>query len=295
MAVKHTTPADGTFSAQGATAWDADHNVIESGGATLDIGSIVDGEFLKRVGAEIVSSASSGATGPTGATGSTGPTGIQGVTGSTGPSGAQGSTGATGQTGTQGVTGSTGPTGVQGLTGPTGPTGIQGITGATGPSGAVGPAGATGATGGPSKVVIVADLATLTTTLLQTSPSLLFALTSGITYHFEFRVLFSCGQTTTGIKLGLAFPAATVVAASVNIPIAADGTAGELVGQITSSGDSVTGTGVETTGVVYLARIDGMIRTTVNGNLTLLYASEVSTAGALLIKQESNGELWTVR
>lgn len=171
MTIKHKTPADGTFSATGATEWDKDHNLIEGGsGATLTLGSILDGEFLQRVGDVIQGGASTGGpTGPTGSQGPTGPAGAQGTTGptgtgATGPTGAAGANGAqgatgptgsglTGPTGTAGATGSTGPTGAAGATGSTGPAGTTGATGptgsagATGPSGPSGPAGATGSTG----------------------------------------------------------------------------------------------------------------------------------------------------
>jgi hypothetical protein len=58
--VTHSTPADGTFSAAGQAAWDADH-VLDTTGLT----------------------GSAGPTGATGPTGAAGPTGI-GITGAQG-------------------------------------------------------------------------------------------------------------------------------------------------------------------------------------------------------------------
>ena len=111
MTIKHKTPADGTFSGTGTTEWNNDHNIIEGGsGATLDVGTITDGQFLQRSGSNIISSAAAGPTGPTGATGNTGPSGPTGTTGA-------------------------------GVAGPTGPTGGIGNTGPSGPSGPAGPAG----------------------------------------------------------------------------------------------------------------------------------------------------------
>lgn len=167
MGVQHTTPADGTFSAAGASAWDAEHNFVEASGATLAVGAIPDGLFFKRVGTEIIGATAAGAVGPTGPTGvagadgPTGPTGV-GLTGAVGATGAAGPTGAQGTTGVAGATGAQGPTGV-GLTGPQGatgadstvpgPTGPTGV-GLTGPQGATGVAGATGTIGptGPTGV-----------------------------------------------------------------------------------------------------------------------------------------------
>lgn len=161
MSLTHKTPADGTFSAQGAAEWNKDHNIIEGGGATLEAGAIPDAEFLQRSGAQIIGATMAqgpaGPTGPAGQTGPTGPsgaTGPQGATGPSGPSGPQGQTGATGPTGI-GLTGPTGAMGATGATGqvgatgfsPTGPTGPMGAS-PTGPSGITGPTGPEGATGG---------------------------------------------------------------------------------------------------------------------------------------------------
>ena len=161
MAIKHTTPANpAEMNATGVVAWDADHALEESGsGASLTIGSISEGQFLKRVGTVIQGDPAAG--GPTGPIGPTGLTGLQGLTGPSGPTGA-GVPGPTGATGIQGNTGPSGPTGIQGIQGPTGldstvpgptgPTGIQGQTGVTGPigpggTGLTGPAGPTGPSG----------------------------------------------------------------------------------------------------------------------------------------------------
>lgn len=129
--------------------WNDDHLILEGGGSTLTVGTITDGEFLKRVGSAINSAAAAGPSGPTGATGSQGPTGPSGATGSgsTGPTGLTGNTGPSGPSGASGSAGATGPTGVTGNTGPSGPTGVTGNIGPSGPSGAAGSAGATGPTG----------------------------------------------------------------------------------------------------------------------------------------------------
>jgi hypothetical protein len=71
LAVNHSTPADGTFSTEGATAWDANHTLagtvdIAQGGtgettrqAALDAlaGSVTSGEYLRGNGTDVVMSA----------------------------------------------------------------------------------------------------------------------------------------------------------------------------------------------------------------------------------------------
>jgi hypothetical protein len=129
---------------------------------------------------------------------------------------------------------------------------------------------------------------------LATSATMLFAISSGVHYAFEWIVLFRSAATTNGVRLGLVFPAATYFGATVRIPVAADATGGEFQGQLTSSGDAVIGTGVEATGTTYVATIDGVINASANGNLQLVYGSELTTGSGIVIKQGSHGILRTL-
>lgn len=312
MTIKHKTTADASFSATGTTEWNNDHNLVEGGGATLDLGSIVDGEFLKRVGSSIVSSASGGgATGPTGsngAAGSTGPTGANGAAGPTGPtgsngsaggtgpsgpsgpSGANGAAGATGPSGANGAVGATGPTGSNGIAGPTGPTGANGNTGATGPSGPSGPSGPTGPTGA-NLLKTDADTATNVGSALTEHPSLKFNLTSGRTYIFAYKLLMQSALAANGLKVGLTFPAATVVSAIAYLPESADGVSAQTTGYITTSGDSVTGPSMPTVNVPLIVEINGTIRPSANGTLALGYAGELATTQGIVLRIASVGIL----
>ena len=246
-----------------------------------------------------------GTAGPTGATGSSGAAGAAGVTGATGPTGAgvTGAAGVAGPTGATGPSGATGPTGtgVTGAVGPTGAAGAAGVTGSTGPAGATGPTGAgtTGAVGptGPtgaagfSTVRMQNNLATGGTTALATISGMIFALTSGNTYAFEWDVVYDCANSTSGLVLGMTFPAAVVVASRVKIPTAA---ATDVIGQITSSGGTVTSVTNGPINTPAYAQILGTIRPSANGNLAVTYGSEVSTGAGIRIRQETMGFLYTV-
>lgn len=191
--------------------------------------------------------------------------------------------------------GPTGPIGATGPSGPAGPTGPSGPAGPSGPSGPAGPSGPTGAAGGGGTFVrLTADTATSTTTALANATGLSFSVSSGTTYGFEFYPIFRSGAATNGIKLGLTFPAVTIIAATAGIPIAADGAGGELQGWISSSGDSVIGTGVQTAAVDYRAEIRGTIRPSANGSLQVQFGCELSTTLGVVVKQESYGVLWTI-
>lgn len=229
--------------------------------------------------------------GPAGSNGATGPTGPTGAAGAQGPTGAAGSQGPTGPTGANGAAG---PTGSTGNTGPTGPTGANGATGPTGPTGANGSTGPTGPTGpGYTAVQTGTDTATLTTSGLGNVSGLVFALTSGHTYRFIFNVLYNCAATTNGLKLGLTFPAATIMGAQVWIPVAAAGTGYAFGGPIRASGGSVTATSTpDAANDVNLATIEGIIRPSANGNLQLQAAGELATTAGIVIRQRSIGMLF---
>lgn len=109
--------------------------------------------------------------------------------------------------------------------------------------------------------------APVTSTALVDLTSVAFPLLVGNLYTFRFAVLFRSADVTTGLKVGLTFPSASVFACNVRIPVAADGTAAELTGRITSSGDSVVGTTVEAAATTYEAIVEGTILPAAAGNL----------------------------
>jgi hypothetical protein len=127
---------------------------------------------------------------------------------------------------------------------------------------------------------------------------LAFSVTANTTYKFDFDVLFRAtlnGSTTCGLKVGLTFPAATIVSATAQIPVAADGTAAMFSGWITSSGDAVTGTGVQAKDVDYVAKVYGVIRPSADGTLQVQAAAELtSTIAGIVVRQNSAGTLTTI-
>ena len=129
-----------------------------------------------------------------------------------------------------------------------------------------------------------------TTTTLANITNLNFNVVSGSYYQYEFFILFQSSIATNGLKLAVTYPAATVASYRAEIPIAADAAAGDWHGWGTSSGDAITGTGVQTANVVYMAKIVGNILPSANGTIQSQYASEVAT-NTTTIKQGSFGRL----
>jgi hypothetical protein len=273
-------------------AWNQEHAVIVDGagitGATGPTGA--DG----AAGPTGATGADSTVPGPTGAAGAAGATGADGAASTVpGPTGAQGAPGPTGA----GVTGAPGPTGAQGAAGPTG----VGLTGVPGPTGAIGPTGPAGEGGGGlSMIRLVSDSATGTTIALSTVSGQTFALVSGQAYRFNWQVLYAIGNavtnTTVGIRLGLTFPAATVVSSQVTIPIGPAGTAGQWEGEIVASGGSVVSTSQQAPGQtsIHTATVEGTIIPSANGNLALIAGCELSTTAGQVIKAGTNGFLYTI-
>lgn len=139
------------------------------------------------------------------------------------------------------------------------------------------------------------DSATGTTTALVTASGMTFAVTTGNYYRFSYHVLTRIGAvtsaTTVGIKLGLTFPSATVVAAFAQIPQGADGTSHMFMGQITSSGDSVTSASTQFPNTVTHSLVEGTIVPSAAGNVALVYGCELSTTAGVVIKQGTNGRM----
>jgi len=135
------------------------------------------------------------------------------------------------------------------------------------------------------------DMATATTTALTTASGIVFALVSGVTYNFEFAVLYTCANSTSGLTLALSFPAATIIAAKGRIPLSASS---ELIGQLWNSGVGMTSTTNGPVNTPALAEVYGTIRPSANGNLALLYGSEISTSAGICIKEQTNGMLYAL-
>jgi len=138
-----------------------------------------------------------------------------------------------------------------------------------------------GGTGSGSWVLLSVDQ-TSSSSSLTSATDVAFALLPNNTYTFKFWVVFRSASSSNGIRLGLTFPAVFRFAASVNIPIVADGTAAEWQGWLTSSGDSVLGGSVQASNTDYVAIIQGIIRVSAAGNLQLVFASEISGTNVIV-------------
>lgn len=296
MRVTHLTPADGTFSPTGASAWNDDH-VIDASGLTGPTGPTGPDGVTGPAGP----TGPSGATGPQGVTGVAGPTGPSGPSGPAGPTGAQGAQGTTGANGAVGPTGPSGPSGPAGPTGVAGPTGANGAQGPTGANGAQGPTGANGAQGptGPALPSgqfyrCVTDTATAATTTTATVSGLQFMVSSGVTYQFQFRLPWRTGGTAFGMRVGLIFPATNSMAASVEMTNSADGVSALFCGLINASGDGVTNTSAPAANQDLYCGIDGSIFCSGSGTLHVYIAGEVATASGPYLRAGANGVIWNL-
>lgn len=140
----------------------------------------------------------------------------------------------------------------------------------------------TGLPAADTNLTLTADLAASTTTTLANTTGLSFAVTSGVTYRFRALIVFRTAALTTGIKLGVTTPAFTVFTGNCSIPFAADGAGGIWHGFLTTSGDSVTSTGVPAINTDLLAVMDGLIVPSANGTVQVQHATEVAASAATI-------------
>lgn len=116
---------------------------------------------------------------------------------------------------------------------------------------------------------------TATITATGTTPSDVLQLKYNIvpqtTYYVDCSLVFQTTATAVGAGAGFFTTVGSTVAASVQVPVAADGTAGALHGWLTTAGDSVLGTGVQAANTNYVINIKGVVwagtGTTINPTL----------------------------
>jgi hypothetical protein len=131
---------------------------------------------------------------------------------------------------------------------------------------------------------------TVTAVALVNVTDLSFSLISGNTYYYEFYTLFATSITTTGLRLAVTYPAATLASYRAEIPVAADGVSGDFQGWGTASGDGIVGTGVQAINTAYLANLTGIILPSENGTLQLQFGSEIA-ASTVTVYRCSFGKL----
>jgi hypothetical protein len=126
--------------------------------------------------------------------------------------------------------------------------------------------------------------------------------TAGISYTFDFTVMWTTSGATSGLGISLTFPTLGTggyCSAYVNhTALAADGAAANFHGVITgaSGADVVMSTAAVATGTVYVTHVRGVLYAGTTaptaGTLQLQGRSE-QTSGAGVVKVGSHGILWT--
>lgn len=119
-------------------------------------------------------------------------------------------------------------------------------------------------------------LTNATSATLTSITELRFAVVTGKKYLLEVWVLYRTPRTTTGIGLSVSTPAGVVSGIVKSTINAADGTTKNFVGDITSSGDTVTSSGVSTANTTFLSKMEVVVIPTANGNITPQFRTEVN-------------------
>lgn len=130
-----------------------------------------------------------------------------------------------------------------------------------------------------NELITTADIIVSSSVTLTNVPDLGFSAVAGRKYYLEYTIMFRCAATTTGFSVSLGTPDTAVgtIAAFVNMPIAADGTAAGYTGSITSFGDVVVGTGVQTAQPTwFICNVKGIFSCTTSGTFLPQFRSEVN-------------------
>jgi hypothetical protein len=128
---------------------------------------------------------------------------------------------------------------------------------------------------------------------LSNISELQFSVTSGFTYKIEAYILYRAAATTTGIALSLGnTSAAGTLAVMIQAQVAADATSALYTGHITGFGDTVVTSGVQATGVDYIAKYEGLFVCSTSGTIVPQFRSEVNgsqvtvQAGSVILVRE---------
>lgn len=124
---------------------------------------------------------------------------------------------------------------------------------------------------------------TFSVTALANVTSLSFAVAAGVTYKYKFNIMYTSAATTTGLKLGLTYPAVTSASGLANIASGADGTGAYFQGVINSSGDSVMSTSSPAAAATLLAQVEGIIVPSAAGTVQLRAATEVAASNIVIL------------
>ena len=125
-----------------------------------------------------------------------------------------------------------------------------------------------------------------TTQTLADVTDMSFTVVAGVTYRYQFEIIFQSTSASVGIGLSLSIPTSSRFGAMAMIPQSSDGPGALYNGAISASDDVVVTPQVEAANVDYMARIVGLITPTVSGTLKLRARNETG-ATAVLIKQGS--------
>ena len=129
-----------------------------------------------------------------------------------------------------------------------------------------------------NELVTTADLTSSSNTVTTAVPELGFAVTNGKKYYIEYAILFRAAGLNTGFAFTANTPdtAAGTIALTVDIPTSADGANNVHSGAVTSLGDLVISSSVETINTDYICSVQGVFICTASGILQPHFRSEVN-------------------
>lgn len=120
-----------------------------------------------------------------------------------------------------------------------------------------------------TEIITTADVTNSSSTTPTNVTELAIPVVAGRTYRYELTAVYESTANTTGFAITVNTPdtAAGNIAMTARMMIAADGSASEYAGAITTLGDLVIGTSVPVAGTRYICTVIGVFVCTTNGTI----------------------------
>ena len=129
--------------------------------------------------------------------------------------------------------------------------------------------------------VVSSDVTNSTTSFADVT-GLSFAVTSGQTYAFQAKLLMTAAATTTGVKVAINGPTASIMAYMAETATTATTSRIDYQAAYDSGGPSAQ----TPTGGTFYATVEGVVTASANGTVTVRFASEVASS-AVVVKAGS--------
>jgi len=125
--------------------------------------------------------------------------------------------------------------------------------------------------------------------------SMNFSVGAGNTYAFKYYVIYQGASTTSGLGIGLTFPAMANFSITADVNSGAEGVAAIWSGPITASGGRIQAISVQVGATNYYATVEGIMKISTTGSIALQANAEIAGNGLqITIMSGTTGQICQV-